>query len=310
MTSTTLGGVLAVLQTPFDDAELIDAAVLRDEIDWLFDQGVDGVVTGMVSEILRMTAAERDDLTPLICDAVAGRGAVVISAGAESTVTAVRHAKVAEWAGADGLMVAAPMLTRLDGRSLTKYFSAIAEAVSLPIVVQDASGYVGAALPIETQARLFAEFGDRIMFKPEAPPIGPLLSQLLAATNGAARVFEGTGGLHLIDSFRRGVVGTMPGSDVAWAIVDLWAALQRSEFERAYRVGGLLSLLMALQTNLDSFVVIEKTLLVAQGVFRSARMRGPVGHGADQQTIDEALRLMTLLRQEVDRPVTAISSDR
>jgi len=303
MTADELGGVLPVLQTPFDDRDRVDVGVLRNEIDWLFSHGVDGVVTGMVSELLRMTADERDRLTPVICDAVADRGAVVISVGAETTTTAVHHARVAEDSGATGLMVAAPMLTRLDGRELTGYFAAVAEAVSIPIVVQDSSGYVGAALPVDVQASLFNDLGDRIMFKPEAPPIGPLLSRLLAATGGRARIFEGTGGLHLVDSFRRGAVGTMPGSDVAWAIVDLWASLQRGDFARAYRVAGPLALLMALQTSLDSFLVVEKTLLVDQGVFPSARLRGPVGHGADGQTIDEAVRLMNLLRDEVAQPV-------
>lgn len=304
MTTTELGGVLAVLQTPFDDDDQIDAAVLRDEIDWLFDQGVDGVVTGMVSEVLRMSADERDLLTPVICEAVGGRGAVVISAGAEATVTAVRHARAAQEAGATALMVAAPMLTRLDTGGLVDYFFAIANAVSIPIVIQDSSGYVGAALPIDVQATLLDDIGERIMFKPEAPPIGPLLSRLLEATGGRARIFEGTGGLHLIDSFGRGVVGTMPGSEVAWAIVDLWNSLERDDLDRAYRVAGPLSQLVALQTNLDSFVFVEKALLVAQGVIPSARMRGPVGHGADQRTIDEALRLMDLLRHEVEQPVT------
>ncbi|MDW3214461.1 MAG: dihydrodipicolinate synthase family protein [Ilumatobacteraceae bacterium] len=303
MTTPEMRGVLPVLQMPFDDNDQADVAVLRDEIDWLFDHGVDGVVTGMVSEVLRMTADERDDLTPVICKAAAGRGAVVISVGAEATSAAVRHARVAADAGATGLMVAPPMLTRLDRTGLTGYFTAVAEAVSIPIVVQDASGYVGAALPIDVQAQLFRDLGDRVMFKPEAPPIGPLLSQLLAATGGKARIFEGTGGLHLIDSFRRGAVGTMPGSDVAWALVDLWAALQRSDHARAYRIAGPLALLIALQTSLDSYVFVEKTLLVAQGVFRSSRMRGPAGHAADQHTVDEAIRLMALLRDEVEQPI-------
>lgn len=302
---TELGGVLPVLQTPFDDDDQIDVGGLHDEIDWLFDQGVDGVVTGMVSEVLRMTADERDRLTPVISEAVAGRGAVVISVGAETTVTASQHARRAEAAGATALMVAAPMLTRLDEHALFEHFMTIAKAVTIPVVIQDSSGYVGAALPIALQARLFEHAGGQIMFKPEAPPIGPLLSRLLDATGGNARIFEGTGGLHLVDSFRRGVVGTMPGSDVAWAIVDLWTALQRGDYQRAYRVAGPLALLMSLQSNLDSFLVVEKSLLVAQGVFRSARLRGPTGHGADQQTIDEATRLMGLLRHEVNQPVIA-----
>jgi dihydrodipicolinate synthase/N-acetylneuraminate lyase len=50
-----LKGVLPVLQTPFGPDDKVDADVLRREIDWAFGHGVDGVTTGMVSEVLRLT---------------------------------------------------------------------------------------------------------------------------------------------------------------------------------------------------------------------------------------------------------------
>jgi hypothetical protein len=56
--------------------------------------------------------------------------------------------------------------------------------VDVPLIVQDASGYVGRPLSIGLQARLHGELGDRAMFKPEAPPIGPQLTRLLSATGG------------------------------------------------------------------------------------------------------------------------------
>jgi 4-hydroxy-tetrahydrodipicolinate synthase len=58
--------------------------------------------------------------------------------------------------------------------------------------------------------------------------------------------------------------------------------------------------MVSLQTSLDSFVAIEKHLLVKQGVFPSSAMRGPVGDGLDQQTREEIERLMALLRSAVD----------
>ncbi len=138
------------------------------------------------------------------------------------------------------------------------------------------------------------------MFKPEAPPVGSRLGELMDATDGQALVFEGTGGLHLIDSFRRGVVGTMPAADLIWALVALWDALVGADFDRAYEIAGPLALLMSQQTSLEGFVAIEKHLLVAQGVLTSAAMRGPVGHGIDDATFVECERLMALLREAVD----------
>jgi dihydrodipicolinate synthase/N-acetylneuraminate lyase len=294
-----LGGVLAVFQTPFDDRYGIDYPALEKLFDWLFASGADGVVFAMVSEILRLSSEERDELASAACRLSRGRGACVISVGAESASTACRHARHAEAAGADAIMAAPPLLHAAGDDELLRYFTAVAASVRIPLIVQDASGYVGHSLSIALQARLHAELGGRVMFKPEAPPIGPRLTRLLEATGGRASVFEGTGGLHLIDSFRRGVVGTMPAGDVVWALAALWGALRGGDFARAYRIAGPLALLVSLQTSLDSFVAIEKHLLARQGVLPSSRMRGPVADVPDAASREEAERLMDLLRSAV-----------
>jgi len=270
-----LAGVLPVFQTPFDDRDRIDYPALEKLFDWVFANGADGVVFAMVSEILRMSSQERDEVAAVACRLSRGRGCCVISVGAESLAIALRHARHAADSGA------------------------IAARVDVPLIVQDASGYVGRPLSIGLQARLHSELGDRVMFKPEAPPVGPRLSRLLSATGGRARVFEGTGGLFLIDSFRRGAIGTMPASDVVWALSALWRALQGGDFPRAYRIAGPLALLVSLQTSLDSFVAVEKHLLVRQGVLPSDRMRGPVTDVLDAQGRDEVDRLADLLRAAV-----------
>jgi 4-hydroxy-tetrahydrodipicolinate synthase len=299
VTGREIAGVLAVFQTPFDEAGRIDRAELEAEFDWLFANGADGVVFAMVSEVLRLSSEERDELATLTCKLAAGRGVSVVSVGAESTPVAIRYAKHAQDAGANAVMATPPGLFRASEDELVGYFLAIAEAVTIPLVIQDASGYVGTPLSIMMQARLHAELGERVMFKPEAPPIGPKLTQLRQATGGQARVFEGTGGLYLIDSFRRGAVGTMPAGDLVWALSALWRALCAGDFARAYRIAGPLALMVSLQTSLDSFVAIEKHLLVRQGVFSSTRMRGPVGDVIDDQMCEEIDRLMDLLKAAV-----------
>ena len=114
-----------------------------------------------------------------------------------------------------------------------------------------------------------------MLYKPEAPPVGLRLTRLRDATGQRARVFEGNGGLYLIDSFRRGAIGTMPAADLIWAISALWRALCAGDFARAYRVAGPLAQMVALQTSLDSFIAVEKHLLVRQGIFPSSAVREP-----------------------------------
>lgn len=297
--TTVLTGVLPVLATPFTQDGDIDLGVLKDEIDWVFARGVDGVVMGMVSETLRLSSEERDELAGAICTAADGRGSIVTSVGAESLHTAVRHARVAEDCGATAVMAIPPVATAVDDTELLMYYTGLIEAIRIPVVIQDASGYLGRPLPLELQARLHREFGDRALFKPEAQPIGPKLSALRDATGGRARIYEGTGGLALVDSFRRGIAGTMPGPDLCWALVELWKALAAGDQARIDALNGPLCALVSVQTSLDAFVTVQKHLLRRQGVLPEVWSRGPAGFVLDPETIAEVDRLFDLLHATV-----------
>ena len=86
----------------------------------------------------------------------------------------------------------------------------------------------------------------------------------------------------------------------ARAFAALWKALTDGNYPRAYRIAGPLALMVTQQTSLDSYVAIEKHLLVRQGVFPNDIRRGPVGDGLDAHAREEMERLMALLRAVVD----------
>ncbi len=298
--STPLSGVLPVFQTPFHEDESIDFDTLDRELAWLADQGADGVVMAMVSEVLRLSGPEREHMARHVCTAHAGRGAVIISVGAESSHTAEAFARQAEASGATGLMAIPPVATRLGEEAVREYYERIVQSVSIPVIVQDASGYLGQPLSIGLQARLLDTFGpERVQFKPEAAPIGQRLSELRDATGGKARVFEGTGGIALVDSYQRGVIGSMPGADLITALVPLWRALTSGDMAKARRIHGPLSSLITLQNSLDSFLAVEKHLLVRQGIFKNEIVRGPRGFTLDPETRAEVDRLFDLLMTAV-----------
>ncbi len=279
-----LAGVLPVFQTPFLDDESLDFATLAREIDWLFARGADGIVMAMVSETLRLSSSEREQLAEQACRLGRERGAVIISVGAESSHAAEHYARHAAGCGASGLMAIPPVATACGESELLRYYERLVRAVSIPLVVQDASGYVGRPMPIELQARLLSEFGERILFKPEATPIGPRLTALLEATAGRARIFEGSGGIALVESYERGIVGTMPGAEMIDAIIALWRALQAGDRARIDRLYPLIGALVSLQVGLDGFLAIEKHLLQRQGIFRNTLVRGPVAFHLDDHT--------------------------
>jgi 2-keto-3-deoxy-L-arabinonate dehydratase len=168
----------------------------------------------------------------------------------------------------------------------------------VPLIVQDASSYVGASIPTNFYVWLLDEYGpNKILFKPEGQPVGPNISELRDASSGRARMFDGSGGILLIDAFRRGVVGTMPGVDLLDGIVALWDALKRNDHARAYRIYFPICAMIALQSQagLDGFVAIEKYILVKRGLFTSDRRRQPIAWNLDKETEAEVDRLLQML---------------
>lgn len=296
MIPSTLSGVLPVVQTPYREDESIDWECLDRELDWLFERGASGVVMAMVSEVLRLSTEERRQMAEHLCRSVGKRGAVVISVGAESSHTAVSLARHAADCGASAVMAIPPLSIAALHSELAIYYKRIITSIDLPVIVQDASGYVGKAMSAEFQADLLKTYGaDRVLFKPEATPIGPNLSALRDASGGQAKVFEGSGGIALVDSYRRGIIGTMPGADLIDGIVALWKALEHGDDDAIYRLSMPISALVALQQGLDGFLTVEKYLLVKQGIFKNTLIRGPVGFHLDEETRREVDRLFELV---------------
>ncbi len=292
-------GVLAVFQTPFHEDESIDFATLEREIGWLFERGANGVVMGMVSETLRLSHTERKAVAAAVCRYTNNIGVSIMSAGAESSVVAVELAQHAESVGADAVMVIPPISTASSEDELRRYYERIIQAIKIPVVVQDASGYVGRPMSIAMQAKLFKTYGERVMFKPEATPLGPRLSALHETTGGKAIIFEGSGGVSLVDNFGRGVAGSMPGADLIDGIVALWQALQSGDTARINALSLPITALNTLQPSLDAYLAVEKYLLVKQGVFKNQVIRGPVGFTLDEHTRQEVDRLYGLMQVAV-----------
>ena len=308
MTTTThsrgrLTGVLPIVHTPFNAQDRIDEADLAREVDWIFAVGADGLGTGMVSETARLTAEERSLLPKLLVEFAAGRGPVFMSVDADTTAAARAHAEAAERAGCAAVMAVPPMATALDPAALADYYHGIAESVGLPLIVQDASGYVGQAIPFSVYGDLLDRHGpEKILFKPEASPLGPNLSRLRDFTSGRATIFEGSGGILLVDAHRRGIAGTMPGVDLLDGVVALWRALESGAdddvvYSLSLPICGIVALQM--QAGLDGFLAIEKHLLVKRGLFTSDRRRGPLTWSLDPETAREVERLLDRLAAAV-----------
>ena len=76
------------------------------------------------------------------CKTIGRRAVTVISVGAESSCVAERHARHAERCGATMLMAIPPISVVLDEAAIVDYYRRLVRAVTIPVIVQDASGYV------------------------------------------------------------------------------------------------------------------------------------------------------------------------
>ena len=270
-------GVYSVVQTPLDENDNIDQAIFKREIDWLIECGVKGLVLAMVSEVMRFSADERRLQWQSALKIINKRVPLIVSVGAESTAIAISLAKSAQADGATALMATPPAIFPATSDEIYTYYSEIIEAVKIPLIVQDASNYMGQPLDLELYGNLIEKYGtERVQFKPEAKPVKERAAALQEIAHGQAKIFEGQSGIDLLDTHPLGLVGTMPGGEIPWAIIKLWNALESNDLELAKSIHNLVSQLVAFQQNIDGYVAVEKYLLVKQGIFESVRQRGPV----------------------------------
>ena len=296
-----LYGVLPVLHTPYHDDETVDFDMLAREVDFVIDNGADGVVLALGSEFMSLKKEERLELTFEVPQMVNGRCTVTVSVGAKTPVQVVNFAVAAQKAGADAVMALPPQKVYTGDIHIYDYFKAILGAVDLPLVIQNASIFTGKPMGLNLQVRLRQEFGDRIYFKPETVPVGSSLSQLKKALGNEVVVFGGHGGLYLIDTYRRGISGLMPGSDLIRGTVEIWRALEAGDFDRAYEVYLPLAAIVTLEAqSFDIFIASAKYLLCRQGVLKNHNLRKPVKHYLDNDTINELARLFDMLIAAID----------
>ncbi|TDC83980.1 dihydrodipicolinate synthase family protein [Micromonospora sp. KC606] len=287
--TSQIRGVLPVVLMPYTESGALHEDDFLRQTRHMFDVGCDGFVVGQVSEVLRLTTAERFRVAELCAKGAAGRGVSVMSTGAESAEAAIEFSRHAESAGVDALLLMHPATLALDDDEMYSYFAAVIASVDIPVLIHHAKSLAKQPLGIAPQARLLDRFGpDRVMFKPEASPTPPRVSQLRAATGGRARIFEGDGGMMLLDCHRRGLTGTIPATEIAEIVVALWKLLEAGDRANAERLGHPLAYLMCQMMNsVDCYVTIAKHFLHRRGLISTCHVRGPVDFHLDEETRTE-----------------------
>lgn len=147
-------GVMTAMITPFRDG-VLDEKAFRSLIDWQIKSGVDGIVPcGTTGEAATLTCEEHDRIIRIAVEQAAGRVFVIAGAGSNSTADAIRLAKQAKKAGADGQLQITPYYNKPTQEGLYQHFKAIASVVDLPMVLYNVPGRTSVNMLPETVLRL------------------------------------------------------------------------------------------------------------------------------------------------------------
>jgi 2-keto-3-deoxy-L-arabinonate dehydratase len=279
MGAAPFAGVFPIAPTPFTESGDLDIVGQRRVLDCMVEQGVDGIcILANYSEQFLLSDEERDTLLEVCLSHVAGRVPVIVTCSHFSTRIAEQRSRRAAAAGAAMLMLMPPYHgtgLRADESSMLQHFSRVAEAVSIPIMIQDAP-LSGVALSVAFLVRLARELPSVRYFKIEVPAAAAKLRGLIEAGGSAIEgPFDGEESITLMADLDAGATGTMPSAllpDLIKPVLEHHRAGRRKEAALAYsRILPLIN-----YENRQCGLRATKTVMAAGGVIESDAVRHPL----------------------------------
>ncbi len=289
-------GVIPILVTPFHEDGRVDVVSQLRVVDHLSANGADRGfgVFGNAGEGYALLPDEKRGLLDAIVRHVAGRVPVIVGVGATGTDAAVEDCRAAELLGADGLMVLPPYYLRPDADGVMFFYSAISDAVGIPIMVQDAPMLSQVAMPPALLARLGREIEHVRYAKVEAPPTAPKISRTLEAADDSLTLLGGLNGQFMIEEWGRGARGTMPASDMTWLFCSIWDDLERGDTGSAWSTFQRALPLIRYELQPGLGVSAVKHNLVHAGVLKTAAVRHPT-RALDREGVAELENLRSVV---------------
>lgn len=134
-------GSIPALVTPFTDQGAVDEQAFAAHVEWQISEGSSGLVpVGTTGESPTLSHDEHKRVVELCVEVAAKRVPVIAGAGSNNTLEAIELAQHAEAVGADALLVVTPYYNKPTQKGLIAHYKAIAEAVSLPIIIYNIPG--------------------------------------------------------------------------------------------------------------------------------------------------------------------------
>ncbi len=270
-------GVYSVLATPFRQGGDVDVESLRRYVEHFVGAGVSGFTAlGVLGETARLTERERALVLDTVLTQVAGRVPVVAGTTTDGLHTCRDASRAAQAAGAAAVMVSPPRAPKLNSAAVRAHFAALADALTIPIVIQDFPPVSGFSMEAPLLAQIAREVPTARTIKLEDAPTPLKTARVLEAVGDVPlTIFGGLGGVYLLEELMAGSAGAMTGfayPEVLVAIVNRWRAGDRDgAADLFYRAVPL----MRLEFQEGIGVAVRKAVLQRRGLIADASTRAP-----------------------------------
>jgi 4-hydroxy-tetrahydrodipicolinate synthase len=292
----THSGIWPVAPTPFNDDGTLDLEAMGRVLDCMIDQGADGIcILANFSEQFLVSDAERNTLTRLSLEYVAGRVPVIVTISHFATDIVLARAKQAKDLGAAMVMMMPPYhgaLLKGTQEQTFEQFARVGE-VGIPIMLQDAP-LSGVDLPVPLLTRMAREIDMLKLFKIECVGTAAKLRALLAEAGDAIEgPFDGEEAITLLADLDAGATGSMTSATIPDQIKPVITA--HLSGDRAAAVAAYARVLPAINhENRQCGFRAAKESMVEGGVIKSAFCRHPIPR-LHEKTRAQLIELLTPL---------------
>lgn len=215
-------GVHAILYAFFDELERLDRGAMRRQVELCLDAGVAGIAAlGLATEVTKLTFQERCTLMDWVSQDNNSRlplGFTIAGQSVAEQIALVRHA---EQVKADWLILQPPQTGSYAAEEYINFFSRVMSATALPVAIQNAPQYLGRGLSVADIQRLRDRHANFTLIKSESSAVEA--ADLIKIAGPDLKVFNGRGGMELLDCLDAGCEGFLLAPDIA----DLCAEVMR-----------------------------------------------------------------------------------
>ncbi len=260
MDAAALSGIHPILYAFFDRDNRLDRHAMRRQVQVVLDAGAPGVaVLGLATEVNKLSDAERRQLIDWTAQDVAGRVPLAVTITGDTVDAQQALARYAIAQGADWLILQPPSQRGQPEAFYFDFFSAVMTDLPVPVGIQNAPEYLGVGLGHDAIARLAARHAHFRVLKGEGPAV--VIAQTIARVGSTLRVFNGRGGMELVDNLRAGCAGLIVAPDCFDYQLAVYEHFRRGEVEQAEAIyREILPAIVFVMQSLDTLVCYGKRI--------------------------------------------------